>query len=293
MSNDTSTSIAELKQRIEKRLRLNVERAVLGDENGRIDEPGRPGYVRVRRQTSEGLGKYEVVRERGVFVRTPGAAVKVGLDSDGELAVIEGDFAGQLAQGANPLLNNTANTDIYQWVGQSQITTLYSHALTTATTLSTSVAVRAWIYVRNNTLQRFPGAQVSLSSYIPASGLHRIAVVFVTVDNSTEVVSSTTKNTLDPLGLTDVQECLDARSPGSYPVWAWKLADAQTSITENDKYLDVRGIINVDAVDGVDTFPTALRGPVLVPSNRAITVSGHIDATDGYLKIEGRLDNTP
>lgn len=287
MSNNTSINITEARNFVRRRLRLDTFRAVLGDVNGVIDEPGRPGYVRVRRYTSDGLGQYEVVRERGMTVRTPNTPVKLGYDTDDELAVIESDFGGQLAQGTNPVLNNPLNQDVYKWTGQSELTTLFCHALTTATTPSTSVAVRAWIYTRHNTIQRFAGAQVDLSSVIPAVGLHRIAVVFVTYANSTEVVASTTKNTLDPIDLTDVQECFDNRTPGSYPVWAWKLADAQTSITENDKWLDCRGILNVDSIDGVDTFALDVTAPTLIPANRQLTVQSF--TVSGVLQIDGEL----
>lgn len=240
---DTQTD--SLARYIRKRFRLDTYTAVLGDADGVVPENLRPGYVRVRYTTAAGLSLPPVVRMRANLPLNPGLAVIVGYDSQGELAVIEGDFSGMASQGINPLIGNTADPTIYGYTSQSTIMTLLSHALSLAGAASTDVAVRTWIYCLDGIWYYFPGERVALGGYIPAAGLQCLAGLYLKTDQTIEVFTSTTKNLLDPLGLDDVQEIQASASAGSLPVWFWKLADAQTSITDADSFLDGRQFVNV------------------------------------------------
>lgn len=228
----------------------DIRKGVLGDANGVIYEPGRPGYVRVRFPAPDGYTKYTVVRMRGTVEMEPGAAVTVGYDEDEELAVVSIDFAGQVQQGRNPLIvNSAANTSALSGVlSQSQIATMMSHPTEPA---STDVVVRAWVYIRNGVFHVFTGERVALDSYIPTTpGQHRIAALFLRPDDTVEVKASTAKATTIPLGLNDVQTCLTAASTNSAPVWCWRLVYGQTTIADADSWLDMRQFINIPGDTG-------------------------------------------
>lgn len=238
---------------IRKRLGLDTYAATLGDANGQVKENNRPGYVRVRYTTAAGQSLPPVVRMRANLPLQPELSVRVGYDSQGELAVIEGDFDGMESQGVDPMIANTADTSIYGYINQSSILTLLSHALTTGNSPSTDVAVRAFIYLLDGVWLYFPGERVALSGYIPGAALQCLAGLYLKSDQTIEVFVSSDKNLLDPLGFDDLTEIHAQASSGSLPVWFWRLHEAQSSITEADSFLDARQFINVsNATAGTD-----------------------------------------
>lgn len=244
--------VEEFSRQIKRKLGLVTYPATLGDASGVIYEPGKPGYVRVRYRTAAGLSLPPVVRMRAVLPPDPDTAVLVGYDKQGELAVIEGDFDGLLAQGVNPMVMNAADRNVYGYTASSSINIALSHAVSTPDTASTDVAVRSWIYVLDGTWYYFPGERVDLSVSIPAAGLHCLAGLYLKTDQTIEVLVSTDKDLLDPLGLDDVQEIETAKTAGSIPIWFWALGDGQTTITDADSFLDGRQFINVSSGAGTD-----------------------------------------
>jgi hypothetical protein len=65
---------------------------------------------------------------------------------------------------------------------------------------------------------------------------------------------SSDKNLLDPLGFDDMAEIHAQIVSGSIPVWFWRLHEAQTSIIEEDSFLDARQFINVASGDSSSQF---------------------------------------
>lgn len=236
----------EVSKLVQRKLGLVVFPAVLGDENGVVyDDPAaRNGLVRVRYTTAAGLSLPPVVRMKAVLPPNPGTSVLVGYDKQGELAVLEGDYAGMLAQGVNPLVMNAADPNVYGYTNQISITTALSHAISTPNVASTDVAVRAWIYVEDDVWHYFAGERVALASFIPAAGLQCLVGLYLKTDDTIEAFASTDKDLLDPLGIADIQEIHDQITTGSKPVWFWRLHDAQTRITDADSFLDGRQFIN-------------------------------------------------
>lgn len=227
----------------------DLEPAYLGDENGEIYDINQDGYVWVRFLAAGGnFSKAISVRLRAVVPinsedsQTP---VMVGYDHQGKLAVLDIDFDGMLARNQSPYLSNPADVNLYGFTAPSQFMPLYSHATSTPSTASTDVAVWGIVYIYGDTVHVFYGERVALSSYIPSAGQQRLACLFLKADDTIEVTVSTIKAEAEPIGIVDLQECLDGATPGSLPLWAWLLKDAATTLTDADRYQDLRQLINM------------------------------------------------
>lgn len=240
---------------LRRRLGLETRKGILGDSNGAVYDTTQKGFVWVRLQTgvdSAGdptYGKPFSVRLQAVLDPKPGKSVTLGYDHDNELAVIGADFAGLVQQGYNPLADNAADPRVGTGspIAQGQLMTLRSEAIATASSNSTDVIVRGFLYVKENTVHVYAGEQVALSSYIPSSGEHRIAALFFDLANEAiEVVASTAQSQVEPLGEADLQECVTGASAGTIPVWAWKLYGGQTTILNSDTFTDFRQFINTN-----------------------------------------------
>src|SRR5574342_207793 len=247
MADSTDQEFENVRRMIQARLNLNKRRASLGDANGVVYVPGKQGYVYVREKQADGLGIRKEVRLHPLAnIRIePGLAVLLGYDDDNELCLMQGDFSGQLQQGANPWANNPLDP-AFKFVNQDSITTLLSHS---TSPLSMSVVVRSWIYITDNTAYSVPTTLVDLTASVPAAGNHLLAGLFVKTDQTIEVKLSTAQSELDPLDLTDVQECVTGATAGSSPCWFWRLYGGQTVVNDKrfadggDSFLDGRQII--------------------------------------------------
>ena len=278
--------IDNLKADLGKKLNLVPIRAVLGDASGVLYDPLNPnsGYVYIRQRTSNGLSTAQKVRGpyQGSGVQmTPGAAVIVKWDADGQLFVASPDFQATLSAGQNPVQSNAGDANSNGWTNQSGIVTLVSHC---TAPFSTSVVVRGWMPITLSplTITQFPGAQVDLSGFIPTAGNQCLACIFLMADLATiEVKASTTKPATDVITVADIQECLSAATVGDKPIWAWRLHDAQTTIIDADSWLDLRQFLNLESsgeiklstTTGVDmntATPTAL---YTVPTGRSCVIT--------------------
>lgn len=243
--------LKRLRAELQKRLRLTRRRAVLGDNSSPavVDEPGKPGYVRVRYaasgNNSSGFTFPNVVRLRANISKNPGTPVIVGYDIDGEPAVIDADFNGLEQGGYNPLTSMVVNQDVNGFVDLNQSPLLRSQPKGPGQPLYVSVLPLIYIDAAG-TLQWFAGQEIDLESYIPAgTGEWCLAGLFLTSANTVEVVTSTDQPLNDPLDETDIQECIDGRSTDALPIACWRLVNGQTSIADTDKFFDARQWINV------------------------------------------------
>lgn len=237
-------TIDPLRTIIRRKVGLERYEASLGDSSGVIYEPGRPGMVRVRYLWADGESMPTTVRQpRLPTSMTPGTAVWVGYDEDEQYVVLGPRISGQLAAGMNPNANQANSDSANTFVDLSYAAILRAQP---ASPPSLNLIVRAFIYMRDNVANQFPGEIVDMTSYRPGSaGEHRLAGMFVKTDNTIGVYTSTAQSALDPLDLTDVQECMDNAVDSAIPVHFWRLENAMTAITDEYSFLDGRQFINI------------------------------------------------
>lgn len=290
----TNLIAAENKKLYQRQTGQDVRQGILGDLNGVIYEPGRDGWVRVRFPSNpddpEGrlYTPYTLARVGGVFEMNAGDAVLVNYDQDGELSVTGIDFQGQVAQGRNPLAANPADKQTGYAVTQDQIMSLRSHAVSTPGTPTLEVALRCWVYIRDNVAYWYPGELLDASGEQPATNTHRLFGLFVTPDNTSEIVSSTAQSETVDLDLTDVQELLDAASPFAVPAWAWRIRGDASDISganydTGDNFLDMRQFINVPSIA---MQPDTISWTAIIKSGQQAQWVDNLDIT-GSLDIQG------
>lgn len=266
-------------------------RASLGDGDGIIYEPGRPGYVRVRYVTANELSLPTTVRMRATIPMRPGIAVIVQWSAfDRGYAVVAGDFDGLEQQEVSPLVMNAADPNAYAFKPSDFIPMLMSHPFTTPEADSLKVAVREFPYLdASGTWHFFGGVEggVDLTSSIPGgTAQHRLAGLFLKTDDTIEVSASTAQSQLDPLVLADVQECQAGASAGSLPVWFWRLYTGQTAIVNEDSFLDGRQFISRNAVGGTGTVTSVA---LTMPSE--FSVAGSPITSAGTLAVTKANEN--
>lgn len=250
----TDRSLLKLRQDVRRNLKLDTFQAVLGDGGTPpvLDEPGQPGFVRVRYQTASGFSAPVTLPFEAVMIKRLDAPVIVGYNYEGDLAVLTPNQAAQRTQGTNTLENNPADPNVSYWIQQQRIVTLASHPISSSTN-SMLVVVQPWLLIDLSTdaVTYFAGQQVDLTASIPSNpGEWCIACLFWKTDNTIEVIASTPKPSQTDLGIDDIQECVSGRTAGSQPVWAWQLYYGQTGITGGaqvdggDDYMDLRQMVN-------------------------------------------------
>lgn len=253
-----NASTDPLRARIRARLNLDMYPAVLGDADGIVFEPGRPGYVRVRYTDLASDGLDQTVRQpRLPTAMLPGMPVWVGHDEELALAVLGPRLSTQLEAGINPLLNHTAAGD--PSAGWLDLGLALPLRTTPTVPPSLSVAVKAWWYVQSGTAVMFPGALVDLSDYLPAAGEHRLALLTLHTDTQTvAVTASPAKAIEDPLDAADVETCVSAAPALGAPIACWRLTGDMTAITDDDLFLDLRQWLNVPSRSGDNAEDTAI-----------------------------------
>lgn len=276
----------------QKRMGIRTFRASLGDINGRIDEPGQDGYVRVRISTASSLSDYITVLNKAAVNKIPGTAVIVGYDPDsGNLAVLRLDFTGLLAQGTNPTSSNPADPNNSKYITQDRLATFVCTPVSSvANSMLIAVQTGDVLDLDADTLTLFLGAQVDLTAYIPGStGEWCLACIFWKTDNTLEVFASTPKTSPTDLGMDDINECLAARSSGSLPLWAWQLYNGQTGIAAGapanggDDFMDLRPLWFMLQTSGggsgtvTSVALTAAPSSVFNVSGSPVTTAGTLD----------------
>lgn len=254
-----SAELVSFGQKFRRRMRVEALTAKLGDRDGDgavVYVPGRPGWAYVREPQAGGFGAPVARRINGVIDPTRDRYVILAYAENNELVIQGRDFDATAASGGQPAIQpGDPNTSETGWLYQHKFATLLSHAYTTTSGgPSTDIGVRTWIHIRNGTLAAFPGARIDAASFVPSAGQHRVVCVFLKDDDTLELQGSTAKSMVDPLTFTDIQACITASTADSLPVWAWILKDAQSAITDADKWLDLRNLINDPLAGGGGSF---------------------------------------
>jgi len=246
-----------------KKLGYDRFKAVVGsDTNGNPDVAGFPGMVYIQIRQADGLGPPIPARWQAVCAKNVGQPVEVGYDHSGQLSILAADFDGQVATGINPLSNNPADINVSKFINQSQLTTLLSHPVSTASA-SMLVTVEPYVYIKSGTIHWFLGGNgdgftpIDLTASIPATPATQcMAGLFLKSDDTIEVQVSSNIPASDPLWLDEAQECLNASTAGSSFVWAYHLYYGQTTIVDGtkdaggDTVLDFRQIVTLWSAGG-------------------------------------------
>lgn len=276
-----------LKSDLNRGLNRGTIRAILGDGNGRIYDDINPnsGYCWVQQQTSNGYSTGQRVRgpyQGAAIQMMPGNPVILKLDTDGQLFIAGPDFQGAVSVGSNPNANNASDENATQWTNQSSIVTLVSHCTAPP---SLSVVVRGWMAIQNLTITWFNGGTIDLTSFVPSAGNQCLVTVVIKSDFTTlAAYASTAKDSTDVLTVSDLQEGLTAAAAvdsKAVPIWAWRLHDAQTTITDNDSWLDYRQMINLTGISTADLSPAVILAPATSSRN---TIQPTADVTALIIK---------
>lgn len=247
---DVEEKLTQLNQRYKKHTGRELPTGILGDVNGNIRDPLRPGYAIVRISTSNGLSQpRSILLPNNVSIDlTAGKAVKLGYDDKGNAIIVGMDTHAQLAQGEDTL----ATMQLAQRTRTPQ-QSLETLAVIPTSPPSMAVIVKSWNPIVNGTAYQYPGTGPtgqSLTSVQPSAGNMCYAVISVKNDYATlEVTSSTPRGVTDvPLGLADIQEAITAATSTSTPIYAILLTGDMTVVTlddiENDG-VDLRQLVNV------------------------------------------------
>lgn len=258
--------------------------AILGDVNGVVYD-GRTGYVRVRFPLGEGYSEALAVRSRGTYPVYGGSPVRVGIDDEGELAVMSASFSGLVQNGLNPLSLNFADPS-NKFIYTMQIADFGSYAVSTGNTPTLNVAVNTFIYIdTDRQIQRFPGTQVSLGAYVPVFGEQRLATLLMSETGTLTIKASIPISSAGTLTIYDhVQQCLDQVDNLHYPVKAWRLADGQSVVTDESDWLDLRQFINPPVNFG---FPNPITGTIKLKTDWQQSAIGLVNRGD--LIVNGEL----
>jgi hypothetical protein len=273
---------------------LDARRAVVGDADGNYIWPQFPGYVIIREQTSNGLSVARpVLPPAGKTISlTAGTDVLLEVDQFGQLRIAEPDTKAAMSKGSNPIGAIVQPLPTMR-TAQSEIETL---AVLPTAPPSLNVIIKSWNPIIDNIAYQFPGALGNLTDYVPATDEMCYAVIFVKSDYATtEIFASTPRSVTDlPLDIDDIQECLDAKTAGSTPVYALTLVGDQSAITLNDiltKGVPLQQVVNTSEGSGT-AIPPVVQGDLLYGSatNVLSTLPKSATATR-YLSNTGTSNN--
>lgn len=273
---------------IQRSLQYTLVLAVLGQTasaTSAVFVNDRPGYWWVRQIQAGGTyGPPQQVRGCLIpMATTPGTTVRLGLD-EGELAVLGPDFASALVKNINPtqaaVVDPNANNPAF--VNQSMITTAYGQIVEG----TLKVAIRGWLILNSSGVWSQPGAsvdtQIDFTGSVPASGSHCLAATALQSDGVTfEVQYSTAKSVTIPLDLDDINEAWALMSDPltNAPLWGWDIGDGITTLTEANRWLDLRQLVNFLVASGggsgtVTSVALTVPTDVLAVSGSPVTSSG-------------------
>ena len=235
--------------------------AVLGKANGTIYSTTRKGYTWVRKIDGiddDGNPRYTepflVADGLGTsFYVYPGAPVVVKWDEYDKLWYIERNDFNSLAQsGINPSILNPSNPWREATNPFTNAPYLLSHPIATSGTPTMEVSVHP-LMMHDATGSAFAfenGAKISLASDVPSSGEHRLALVWLKIDGTLDTSTSTVKSQSEPLTVTtDAYECLNnPPGPRAIPSKIYRLYGDQTTVVQDDVWMDVRMWINAPDV---------------------------------------------
>lgn len=254
-----SKTLEQVISRARRRMNLETRIGYLGKGTGEPRNHDRPGELWVREQLADGQLSAPVSMEVAPNVNlkvAEGYAVEIGLDTTGNEVILGAYVAGIRAAGGNTLGLNPLDQATNSFVDSTRLTTFYCDRHPDVTNKPFTVIVMPALLVVDDTITLFPDenspVEIDLTSLVPSAGEYCWAVVFWKTDNTLEAFASTANTKGDPVIIVDaLQECYDARSTNSLPIWAWYLdGDASALDQDKTKSIDMRQFINVISSSG-------------------------------------------
>jgi len=277
--------------------RKQVRRAVLGDRNGVVYDPQDPSRVRVRYYSSTDVNgnatytPYTLVKAGTVnYLDRPNRGVLVGYDTEGELAILGADTQEYRAAGINPAILNLAASQ-NRFIYLRNVVRLMSRPVGTTNTSSTLINVQPTVFYYDNEVAAYRGTETQaskpdLASHIPGENLQNIAVVWLSLmDNDEYVTSSTPKALGEDINDDDFAECVSDRPFEAVPIQTYRLQNAQGAVTSSALYRDLRQFINMPDVHG---FPSPVSYRERIRAGRKSMTYGTLQVTK-HLVVEGHL----
>jgi hypothetical protein len=298
-------------QRARRKVKARIEpfQCILGDAS---DNPYAPedGYYWVRRfdrADNNGLttpgNPFRVRSGTALVVPRGGRRVWVGNGLDGHLTVLGFVHDDLTAPGVNIDPRGAQPNDPYRaWIRLKQIQNFRALPLATGNTASLKVQVRQiFYYTPEGDIVRYNGTNesthIDLAAYVPAANLQRYAVLWLRTYNPNalsdiQVTVSTPIDSLDlALSFDELQECADLADADTIPIQAFRLHDAQTSLTMDDTIdVDLRPFFNMPQVYG---FPNTVTRQyrvhaghsVIMPSAVSVSAGGAVQIQDNAVLV--------
>jgi hypothetical protein len=157
------------------------------------------------------------------------------------------------------------------------------------------VTVKKFRHYVGNRFQQFETGlladKIDLSSYVPATDMHRYAAVWLdTYGNVAEVTTSTTQSLFAPLDSTDIDELVVNRPPDAIPHKAFYLSNNQGTVTQQAASdVDLRQFLNMPQLHG---FTSPVNYRERIQPDRQVLFAGELVVT-GELEVLGELVGIP
>lgn len=177
----------------------------------------------------------------GAFNPRGGEDVLVGY-YNGIRCIMSVDTITKIEKNINPNVLNTGDTRLHGYFDSESLPRLQCRAIGTAAKPSTIILVNEFLsFTDEHAAIDFRGIQVDLAAYIPTANLHRLAHLwFNPASGTVTVTTSTAKNIVLDIDVSDYEECLATKPARAIPTGVYKLANGQTSVSEYDKWYDGR-----------------------------------------------------
>ncbi len=271
-------SLVEAEQLARRALNRDLLPARLGNGTGTVYDLSAPGNYFLRKLEADGALSQPFSLPVNPLASIPpidGQAVDIGYDPRGIQCIWQANTASMLAANINPYILNPLDTAVYGKQSQTNIATLFYQRHGDPTNFPFTVVVFKAPVIINGTAKMFAGAGISLSGFVPATGLHRYASVFLRTDMTLEAFASTPTNLLDPLTVdTDIQDCINQASADSVIICAWEILAGDTALSPNPaRNVDMRQIVNTGSSGGGSSL-TVTDGSTTVTDVTDITFNG-------------------
>jgi hypothetical protein len=279
------------------RARLETWFAVLGDDVGRVDVEGTRDKVYVRfveGTDANGNARLSapVIVNAGVsgsYLCAWGLGVRVGYDDYGELEVKRSDARDLRQREISPRVLNHARPD-NQFVSLAQLSLFASYAVGTRDQPSKRVTTYPLLYLTHEGFTFWRGSELQadkldLAPFVPATGQHRLACVFLSsYTNTLSVYVSTPKSLASAITIDDLNECWAQSRDDELPSGSFVLVGGE-DVTSKSLAFDARQLINVPTPVG---YSNPLANNTLIWEGRVLRALD-VYQVDALLVVDGLL----